>query len=138
MAHRGAADVETACDFGFAYAGAAQFADLIGMQSGGKGSAQTFAVLSGMGETSPNALAQDLALELGEHGQQCGHGTAGRRGQIQRLGQRDEADAEMLQFLQGGQQIGDRSSPSVQPPHQHHIDFPAPRGFHQLLPHLPL
>src|SRR5579864_9535006 len=32
-AHGGAADVEAACDFGFACAGAAQFPDLIYMQS---------------------------------------------------------------------------------------------------------
>ncbi len=38
---------------------------MIGMQSGGEGSAQTFAVLAGMSETGPHALAEDLALEAG-------------------------------------------------------------------------
>jgi len=38
-AHRGAADVEPACDFGFAHPDAAQFANLIRMQGGGDGSA---------------------------------------------------------------------------------------------------
>jgi hypothetical protein len=52
-AHRGATDVEPACDFGFAHPDAAQFANLIGMQGGGEGSAQTFTVLAGMSETGP-------------------------------------------------------------------------------------
>jgi hypothetical protein len=68
-AHRGAADVETACDFGFAYACAAQFADLIGMQGGRNRSAQTFAVLPGVSQAGANSLAQNLSFELGEDGQ---------------------------------------------------------------------
>jgi hypothetical protein len=95
------------------------------------GAAQTLAVLPGMSESSPYAFSEDFALEGSEHCQQPSHRTTGRRGQVQRLGQRYEADAEMLQFLQSGEQIGDRSSPAVQPPHQHHIDLPAPRSFQQ-------
>ena len=55
-ARRGAADVETACDFGFAYAGAVQFTGLIGMQGGRDGAAQRSAVLPGMSQTGPHAL----------------------------------------------------------------------------------
>jgi hypothetical protein len=50
------------------------------MQAGGKGSAKTFAILSGMGKPGANALTQNLALELGEDGQQRSHGAAGGRG----------------------------------------------------------
>jgi hypothetical protein len=66
--HRGAADAKTARDFGFAYAGAAQFADLIGVQGGRNRSAQTFAVLPGMGQARANAVAQKHALEHREDG----------------------------------------------------------------------
>jgi hypothetical protein len=48
-----------------------------------------------------------LAFELREHRQQCGHGTAGGRGQIKSFGERHESDAEMIQFLQCGKQVGD-------------------------------
>src|SRR5450759_67374 len=44
----------------------------------------------------------------------------------------------MLQFLESCQQVRHRSAPSVQPPHQHHIDFAAARRLQQLLPQLPL
>ena len=50
----------------------------------------------------------------------------------------DEADAEMFQFLQSGEQVGYRSSPAVQSPYHNHVDLSSPCGFHQLLPHLPL
>jgi hypothetical protein len=52
-------------DLGFAEAGAAEFADMIGVEGGGNGSAQAFAVLPGMGQSSPHALAKDFALEGG-------------------------------------------------------------------------
>ena len=44
----------------------------------------------------------------------------------------------MLQFLKCNEQIGDRSSPAIEPPHQHDIDLPAPRSFQQPLPQLAL
>ena len=69
-------------------------------------SAETFAVLPRMGKPGANALAQNLTLELGERSQQCGHGAAGGRGQIKSFGERHEADAEMLQFLQSREQVG--------------------------------
>jgi hypothetical protein len=46
------------------------------------------------------AALHNRALRIiGKNGQQGGHGSTGRRGQIQRFGQRDETDAEMVQFL---------------------------------------
>ena len=77
----------------------AQFADPIGVQRGGKGSAQTFAVLSRMSKSGADAFAKDFSFELREDGQQSGHSATGGRGQIESFGQRHEADAEMLQFL---------------------------------------
>ena len=55
-AHRSATDVEAVGDLGFAEAGLAQFADLIGMHGCGCGSTQALAVLPGMCESGPYAL----------------------------------------------------------------------------------
>ena len=64
---------------------------------------QPFPVLPRMGQASPSPFPQNLSFKLSEDRQQSGHGSTGRRGQIQRLGQRHEAHAEMFQFLEGGQ-----------------------------------
>ena len=64
-----------------------------------RGPAQPFPVLTGMGQASLGPFPQDFSFELGEDRQQAGHGPSGRRGQIQRFGQRDETDAKMVQFL---------------------------------------
>src|SRR5579863_251576 len=134
----GAADAEPASDLRFADAGAMEFADLVGAEAGGKRAAQGFAVLPGMSQTGANPLAQDFAFELREDCEHGSHGAAGRSSQVEGLGQRDEADAEMLQFLERGQQIGYRSAPAIEPPDQHHVDLAPPSRFDQLLPHLPL
>ena len=86
--------------------------------------------MTGAGETRAPTL-RNFALEGGEDGQQRGHRATRRSGQVQRLGQRHEADTEVFQLLQRGQQVGYRSSPAVQPPNQHHIDFTATRSFYQ-------
>src|SRR5206468_6399621 len=62
----------------------------------------------------------------------------GWRGEIQRLRQRDKTDAEMLQLLEGCQQVRDRPAPAVEPPDQYPVNLPAARGLQQLLPPLPL
>ena len=82
---------------------------------------------------SPSSFPQNLPFELGEDRQQSGHRSTGGRGQVQRLGQRHEAHAEMLQFLERRQQIRYRPAPAVQPPDQHHIDLPAAGGLQQFL-----
>ena len=68
----------------------------------------------------------------------AGHRSTGWRGQIQRLGQRHEAHAEMLQFLEGRQQIRYRPAPAVQSPHQHYVDLSAAGGLQQFLPRFSL
>jgi hypothetical protein len=77
-----------------------QCSDLSGVQGRRCGPAQPLAVLASMGQASPSSFLQNLPFEGGENGQHCSHRTPGRRGQIQRFGQRDETDAEMVQFLQ--------------------------------------
>src|ERR1035437_6219613 len=91
-----------------------------------------------MSEFRPNSFPKDFALEGGENGQQRGHCTTRRSGQVERLGQRHEADAEMLQFLQSREQVGYRSSPAVQTPHHNNVDLSSPCRFQQFLPTLPL
>jgi hypothetical protein len=77
MAHGCATDIEAAGDLGFAEAGAAQFADLIGVQCCGCGPAQTLAVQPGMSESGPYAFTEDLALEASEDGQKPRRRTTG-------------------------------------------------------------
>src|SRR5262245_27983117 len=42
---------------------------------------------------------QNLSLKLSEDGEQAGHRATGRRGQVQCLGQGNETDTQMFQFL---------------------------------------
>ena len=102
---------------------------------------QPFSALARMGQASSRPFAQDLPFELGEDRQQAGHGATGGCGQIQRLGQGNEADAEVLQFLECRQQVRNGPAPAVQTPHQHDIDFPPASGLQQFLagfsPHCP-
>jgi len=52
-----------------------------------------------------DSFAEDLMFELREHGKQPGHRAASRRGQIQRFGERYEADAQSGEFLQRNDKI---------------------------------
>ena len=99
--------------------------------------AELFTVLPGVRQARPRSFPQNLPFELGEDRQQAGHGAAGGRGQVQCLGQRDETDSEMLQFLKRRQQVCYRSAPAVEAPDQDDIDFAAARSLDQLLTGLP-
>jgi hypothetical protein len=55
-------------------------------------------LLTGVIQTGADTLAKDVPLELGEYGEQPGHGAACGRGQIQRFRQGNETDSEMLKF----------------------------------------
>ena len=105
--HRGAADLQAAGDLGFADPCAMQFPDLSSVDGGSSRSAEPFSILPRMSQASASSLPQNFPFELGEDRQQASHGSTGRRGQIQRLGQRDEADTQMFQFLQRRQQVRD-------------------------------
>ena len=65
------------------------------------GRPQFLAVPPGIRQASPDPFPQYVPLERGENGEHPRHGSTSRGGQIQRLGQGDEADAEVLQFLEG-------------------------------------
>jgi hypothetical protein len=82
-----------------------------------------------MRQASPGSFPQNLPFELGEDGQQAGHRSTGRGGQVKCLSQGNETDAQVLQFLEGCQQIGYRAAPAIQTPDQHHIDLPSVSGF---------
>lgn len=66
-------------------------------------------------QAGPGSSPQDFPFELGEDRQQSGHGATRLRGYVQRLGQRNESNTQMFQFLKGGQQIGHGAAPAVQP-----------------------
>src|SRR5208337_2827993 len=135
---RGASDVEATRDLGLADTVAVKLPYLAPLSRRRWRPSQALPVLSCMGQAGANPLAQDLAFELGEYGQQTGHGSPAGRRQIQGLRQRYEPDPEMAEFLKRRHQVRHRSSPAVQSPHQHHIDLATGRGFQQLLPQLPL
>src|SRR5271157_6351977 len=137
-AYRGASDVEPTCDLGLGNPFAIKLPHLATLPRRRWRPSQALPVLSGMSQSGANPLAQDLAFELGEYGQQTGHGPTGGRGQVQRFGQRNETDAEMFQFPQSAEQVGDRASPTIQSPHQHGVDLATARGLQQLLTKLTL
>src|ERR1700733_13229375 len=132
-AHRSTADLQPPGDLGFGDAGAVQSPDLGGVESRSYRAAEAFAILPSMSQSGPGSFPQNLSFELSEYGQQTGHGASGRGGQVQRLGQGNEPYAQILQFLECGQQICYRSAPAVQPPYQHEIDLPTARRLQQLL-----
>jgi hypothetical protein len=72
-----------------------------------------------LSEARPSSFPQNLPFELGEYSQQARHRATGWRSQIQSLGQRNETDTKMFEFLQRRQQIGNRATPPIQPPDQH-------------------
>jgi hypothetical protein len=86
-----------------------------------------------MSKSRSGSLPQNLFFKLGEDGQQAGHSATGWGGQVQCLGQGNEANAQMLQFLERRKEICNRPPPAIQPPHQHDINLPAAGGLQQLL-----
>jgi hypothetical protein len=78
-----------------------QFPDFRSMYGGGCRPTQPFPVFPCLGQASPSSFPQNLAFKLGEYGQQRCHRPARWCSQVQCLGQRYKAHAEMLQFLKG-------------------------------------
>ena len=66
------------------------------------------AVFPGLCDSGFHSIAQNVALEFGEHRQHAGEGPPARRRQVERLAQRDEADLQRCQFLQGGDEVDER------------------------------
>ncbi len=87
-----------------------QFPDFGSMDRRSYRPTQPFPVLPRMSQAGSRSFAQDLSFELGENRQQSGHRSTGGRGQIQRLCQGDEADSQMLQFLECRQQVNWRTA----------------------------
>jgi hypothetical protein len=82
-----------------------QFPDFNSVYSRSCRPPQALAVLPGVGQTGPGSVPQDLSFKLGEDCQQSGHRATGRSREIERFHERDEPDTEVLEFLQGCQQI---------------------------------
>jgi len=72
---------------------------VVGVESRCDRPTQSLAVLPGVGQPGADSLADNAPFQLGEDSQQSGHRSSGWRGQIQGLGQGNETDSEMFQFL---------------------------------------
>lgn len=81
-----------------------------------------------------DALAEYFPFKLGEYGQHTRQGPACRRGHIKCFRQRDEADAQLGQFLQRQDEIGQRAAPAVQPPDDDRIQFASADGSKEVFP----
>jgi hypothetical protein len=66
-----------------------------------------------VGQACANTFAQDLAFELGEHGEQSGHCAASGCSQVECFRQRYETDSEILEFLERRNQISDGAAPAI-------------------------
>jgi hypothetical protein len=91
-----------------------------------------------MNQASTRSFAQNLAFELSKDGEESSHRATGWRSQIESLGQRNETNAKILEFLQRRQQIRYRPAPAIQTPDEHDIDFAPTSGLNQSLARLPL
>jgi hypothetical protein len=58
-------------------------------------------------------FTQKVSLEFRKNSQQTGQGPTGRGGQIEGFRQRDNADTQFREFVQGANQIGQRPSPAI-------------------------
>jgi len=96
--------------------------------------AEAFADASGVIQSCADTLAQNVAFERREHSEQSGHSAANGRRKVQRFGQRHEANPQLGQFLERGNQVGHRTAPPIQPPYQHYIDLSPSCSIDQLLP----
>ena len=65
-----------------------------------------------------HAIAKDVPLELGEDREHAGQSPAARRGQVECLAERDEADPECGQLLNRRDEVDQGAPPAIQPPHQ--------------------
>ena len=63
------------------------------------------AIFAGLSYPGFHAIAEDVPLEFGEDREHAGQGPTARRGQVERLAERDEADLECGQLLERRDQI---------------------------------
>jgi transposase len=78
------------------------------------------AFFSSLNNPGADPLAEDLAFELREDGHHASLRAPCRRGQVQRLGQRDKADSKVGQFAERHHQIGKRAAPTAHTPDHDH------------------
>lgn len=76
---------------------------------------------AGGNESRFRALANQVALELGERPKDVKHQTAARRRRIDRFLKALEADARLFQLGQKLDQMLERAAESVEPPHYQHV-----------------
>jgi len=96
-------DLYPASDFRFANAGAMQFPDFRSVHGRGCRPTEPLSVLPCMRQAGPGAFLQNLPFESSENGKHGSHRPSSRRRQVQRFGQGNETDTQMLQFLKRGE-----------------------------------
>ena len=89
----------------------------------------------GRGDAGPDPLLDQLALELGNAGQDGGHHPPVRGRQIERQAvHRDHRHPPALQLLQRVQEVERAAAPARELGHQHGVDLPGLGKGHHLLP----
>jgi len=131
---RGATYIELLGDGGFAQPFASEVSYFLRLPDDFGGATVRAALFAGLSDPGFHSIAQNVAFELGEHRQHAGEGPSAWRRQIERLAQRDEPDFHNRKFLQCTDEIDERASPAIEPPHDDDIDFPSSRGAQQFLP----
>src|SRR5450631_2370704 len=79
-------------------------------------------VLPCLCDPSLDAISQNVAFELREDGKHAGQGAPTGRGQVERLRERDEADPQLIEFLQGADEVEQRPPPTIEPPDHNDIE----------------
>ena len=100
-------------DFGFAHDGAMQFPISAACTAAVAGRPRRFPFSRGMSQARPQFALVKSPARTRRRCQQARHGVTGWRAQVQCFGERDETDAEMLQFLKRRQQICYGAAPAV-------------------------
>ncbi len=90
------------------------------------------AIFAGLSYPGFHAIAEDVPLEFGEDREHAGQGPTARRGQVERLAERDEADLECGQLLERRDQIDEGAPPAIQPPDQDQVELSPSRRPHQV------
>jgi hypothetical protein len=78
--------------------------------------------------SGPRTAAEEVALKLGKHSEHAGERPPTWRRQIERLGHRDEGDAERRELVERRDEVRDGPPPTIKPPDEDRVEFTTPRA----------
>lgn len=84
-------------------------------------------------DSSAYALASNFTLKFRKYCNHSGHRAPGRSREVERLGERDERDAELAKLFERENEIRKRSSPAIESPDDDRVDVASSRRLHELL-----